>query len=30
LELPPQGLLFDGHSLLPVDLSGCMQGVPLW
>jgi hypothetical protein len=30
VTLPSHYLLFDGHSLLPVDVSGCLQGVQLW
>jgi len=30
VRLPSTSLLFDGHSLLPVDVSGCLQGAQLW
>lgn len=30
VTLPSRSLLFDGHSLLPVDISSCLQGVQLW
>jgi hypothetical protein len=29
-ELPSHALLFDGRRLMPVDVSSCLQGVPLW
>jgi hypothetical protein len=30
VQLPGHCLLFDGHSLLPVDVSSCLQGVQCW
>jgi hypothetical protein len=30
VRLPSHSLLFDGHSLLPVDVSTCLQGAQLW
>lgn len=30
MKLPSYSLLFDGHSLLPVDVSSCLQAVQLW
>lgn len=30
VQLPGHCLLFDGHSLLPVDVSSCLQGMQCW
>lgn len=30
VQLPSHCLLFDGMSLLPVEVSGCLQGAQLW
>jgi hypothetical protein len=30
VELPARGLLFDGRTLLPVDVGDCLQGVRAW